>query len=367
MASSSFCTPLFFRAEPAADRHQLPGEGRPAQGRLDLLDRRARCSATKSSMISSSTSARVSISAARRRGGPLGHLRRDLHRVDGHAQVVLVVRSGRSSPPGRPRRGTRPPPRWGWSRAPGGRPGARPCSARRRSKSAPSRSILLMNAMRGTPYLSACRQTVSDWGSTPPTPQNTATAPSSTRRLRSTSAVKSTWPGVSMMLIWWPCQVQKVAARRDGDAALALLLHVVHLGGAVIDVAGAVHATGIIQDPLSRRRLTGVDMSHDPDVPDRFECDFARHHQLQVPGAGAGRGTRTSSPDKQRAHDPCKGSTSPVPLVPRIRSGTIQAIAVVRSVRVIERLLAKTRGTLTSGSGRTHGSLQPFGECLRAS
>ena len=55
--------------------------------------------------------------------------------------------------------------------------------------------------MRGTRYLSAWRQTVSDCGSTPATESNSATAPSSTRRLRSTSTVKSTWPGVSMMLI----------------------------------------------------------------------------------------------------------------------------------------------------------------------
>jgi hypothetical protein len=55
--------------------------------------------------------------------------------------------------------------------------------------------------MRGTPYLSACRHTVSDCGSTPATASNTATAPSSTRSERSTSMVKSTWPGVSMMLI----------------------------------------------------------------------------------------------------------------------------------------------------------------------
>ena len=68
-------------------------------------------------------------------------------------------------------------------------------------KSAPVRSILLMNAMRGTLYLSAWRQTVSDWGSTPATASKTATAPSRTRRLRSTSTVKSTCPGVSMMLI----------------------------------------------------------------------------------------------------------------------------------------------------------------------
>ena len=69
------------------------------------------------------------------------------------------------------------------------------------SKFAPVRSILLTNAMRGTLYLVACRQTVSDCGCTPATPQNTATAPSSTRMERSTSAVKSTWPGVSMMLM----------------------------------------------------------------------------------------------------------------------------------------------------------------------
>ena len=81
-----------------------------------------------------------------------------------------------------------------------------------RSKSAPMRSILLMNAMRGTWYLSAWRQTVSDCGSTPATESNSAIAPSSTRSERSTSTVKSTWPGVSMMLMRWPFQSQAVAA-----------------------------------------------------------------------------------------------------------------------------------------------------------
>ena len=66
--------------------------------------------------------------------------------------------------------------------------------------------------MRGTPYLSAWRQTVSDWGSTPATESNTATAPSRTRSERSTSMVKSTWPGVSMMLIRRSRQKQVVAA-----------------------------------------------------------------------------------------------------------------------------------------------------------
>ncbi len=69
-----------------------------------------------------------------------------------------------------------------------------------------------MNAMRGTRYLSAWRHTVSDCGCTPATASKTATAPSSTRSDRSTSAVKSTWPGVSMMLMRLSFQKQVVAA-----------------------------------------------------------------------------------------------------------------------------------------------------------
>ena len=76
-----------------------------------------------------------------------------------------------------------------------------------------------MKASRGTPYRLAWRHTVSDWGSTPPTEQNTATALSSTLSERSTSMVKSTCPGVSRMLMrcsgnWRriPLQKQVVAA-----------------------------------------------------------------------------------------------------------------------------------------------------------
>jgi hypothetical protein len=83
----------------------------------------------------------------------------------------------------------------GW---PSGAPSSGRCTLK---KLAPVRSILLTKAMRGTLYLSAWRQTVSDCGCTPPTAQNTVHAPSSTRSERSTSMVKSTWPGVSMMLM----------------------------------------------------------------------------------------------------------------------------------------------------------------------
>ena len=69
-----------------------------------------------------------------------------------------------------------------------------------------------MKAMRGTPYRSACRQTVSDCGWTPATESKTAIAPSRTRSERSTSTVKSTCPGVSMMLTRWSRQNAVVAA-----------------------------------------------------------------------------------------------------------------------------------------------------------
>ena len=79
-------------------------------------------------------------------------------------------------------------------------------------KSAPFLSILLTKAILGTLYLSACLQTVSDWGSTPATASNTATAPSRTLRLLSTSTVKSTCPGVSMIFILWSFHWAAVAA-----------------------------------------------------------------------------------------------------------------------------------------------------------
>ena len=108
------------------------------------------------------------------------------------------------------------------------------------SKSAPDAVHLVDERRSGAPYLSAWRQTVSDWGSTPPTAQNTATAPSSTRSDRSTSAVKVDVPGVSMMLMRWSSPVQRGGGRGDGDAALLLLGHPVHRRGAVVDLTHLV-------------------------------------------------------------------------------------------------------------------------------
>jgi hypothetical protein len=101
-----------------------------------------------------------------------------------------------------------------------------------------------------------------------------ATAPSSTRSERSTSMVKSTWPGVSMMLRRLPPSRSGGRGRGDGDAALLLLLHPVHGRGAVVDFADLVALAGVIEDALGRRGLAGVDVRHDADVAVVF--DFER-------------------------------------------------------------------------------------------
>src|ERR1700692_2150377 len=121
------------------------------------------------------------------------------------------------------------------------------------SKSAPILSILLMKQIRGTPYLSACRHTFSDCGCTPCTASNTATAPSSTRSDRSTSAVKSTWPSGLRL--------------RKRESSLLLLLHPVHDGRSFMHLADTVRLSRIKQDALRRRGLPGIDVGHDADVP----------------------------------------------------------------------------------------------------
>ena len=78
----------------------------------------------------------------------------------------------------------------------------RSISASTRAGSAPPRSILLMKIAWARPGGARTHQrtTVCDW--TPSTADTTRTAASSTARLRSTSAMKSEWPGVSMRLTW---------------------------------------------------------------------------------------------------------------------------------------------------------------------
>lgn len=67
------------------------------------------------------------------------------------------------------------------------------------------------------------------------------------------------------------------------DAALALLLHPIHGGGAFIHGTNLVGHTGIEQNPLRRRRFTGVDVRHDSDVPRIFEFENSSHDLLRRP------------------------------------------------------------------------------------
>jgi hypothetical protein len=68
-------------------------------------------------------------------------------------------------------------------------------------KSAHILSILLKKHNLGTEYFVACLHTVSDCGSTQAAPSKTAIPPSKTLNALSTSTVKSTCQGVSIIFI----------------------------------------------------------------------------------------------------------------------------------------------------------------------
>jgi hypothetical protein len=70
------------------------------------------------------------------------------------------------------------------------------------------------------------------------------------------------------------------SSRRDGDATLLLLLHPVHGGCALMNLADLVVDAGVEQDPLGGRGFARVDMRHDADVPDvgEFASGLCRGH-----------------------------------------------------------------------------------------
>ena len=66
--------------------------------------------------------------------------------------------------------------------------------------------------------------------------------------------------------------------RRDGDAALLLLDHPVHGGGALVDLTDLVGAAGVVEDALGRGGLARVDVGHDADVAGPLERLGALSH-----------------------------------------------------------------------------------------
>jgi hypothetical protein len=63
----------------------------------------------------------------------------------------------------------------------------------------------------------------------------------------------------------------------DRDPPLLLLFHPVHHGSALVDLAHLVGAARVVEDALGRRRLTGVDVRHDPDVARLLQGKCACH------------------------------------------------------------------------------------------
>ncbi len=70
----------------------------------------------------------------------------------------------------------------------------------------------------------------------------------------------------------------------DGDPALLFLLHPVHRGGAVMDLAHLMGDARIIKDALGRRRLPGIDVRHDADIACSFERMRPSHDSPQKTG-----------------------------------------------------------------------------------
>ena len=65
--------------------------------------------------------------------------------------------------------------------------------------------------------------------------------------------------------------------RRDRDAALLLLHHPVHRGRAFVHFTDLVIDAGVVEHPLGRGGLAGVDVRHDADIAHIFYGSFTRH------------------------------------------------------------------------------------------
>ena len=65
----------------------------------------------------------------------------------------------------------------------------------------------------------------------------------------------------------------------NGNAALLLLNHPVHGGGAIVDLTDLVGLAGVVKDSLGGRGLTGINVGHDADVAHVLERVLALCHE----------------------------------------------------------------------------------------
>ena len=63
----------------------------------------------------------------------------------------------------------------------------------------------------------------------------------------------------------------------NGDTSLLLLLHPVHGGATLVGLAQLMGLTGVEQDTLGRSGLTGIDVSHDADIPSMLKRILSCH------------------------------------------------------------------------------------------
>ena len=147
-------------------------------------------------------------------------------------------------------------------------------STRRKEIGADLVHLVDEDQIRGTPYLSAWRHTVSDWGSTP-WPRRVKDGHRSRRARasdRSTSIGEVDVPrGIDDVdALVFPYARRR--RRRNRDAALLLLLHPVH-DVAVPSCTSPILwlLAGVVQHALGRRGLAGVNVRHDADIAVVFE------------------------------------------------------------------------------------------------
>ena len=82
--------------------------------------------------------------------------------------------------------------------------------------------------------------------------------------MRSTSAPKSAWPGVSTMLMWVPLPVDRRALGEDGDPAL--LLEVVRIHRPLLDALVVAEGAGLAEELVDKGRLAVIDVRDDRHV-----------------------------------------------------------------------------------------------------
>ena len=86
----------------------------------------------------------------------------------------------------------------------------------------------------------------------------------------------------------------------DGDAPLLLLVHPVHGGGPVVDLADLVVAARVVEDPLGGGGLARVDVGHDPDVARPLERITVVSHLCRSSNARGAAGPGRGRPRRPR-------------------------------------------------------------------